>query len=65
MQESWPACGGSTSVGTTFLLRVVEKSRSLATGASNTILLGELQVGAPAFGHVAPPPCPVAEHVNR
>ena len=38
MHESWPACGGSTSVGTTLLRGpVVEKSRSRATGASNTI----------------------------
>ena len=37
MQESWPACGGSTSVGTTPRLREVEKSRRRASGDSNTI----------------------------
>src|SRR3974390_1011752 len=36
MEDSWPAWGGSTSVGTT-RRREVEKSRRRARGASNTI----------------------------
>ncbi len=49
MQESWPACGGSTSVGTSPARVEVEKSRSRATGASNTISCGVVQVGARRF----------------
>src|SRR6201996_658850 len=45
MQESWLACGGSTSVGVTALRLRVEKSRSRATGASNTTRFGVLHVG--------------------
>ena len=45
MQESWPACGGSTSVGTTSAVEPCEKSRRRATGHSSTISLGECQVG--------------------
>ena len=45
MQESWPACGGSTSVGTTFAFEPSEKSRRRATGHSSTISLGECQRG--------------------
>src|SRR5438034_876754 len=45
MQESCPACGGSTSVGRTPLRRAVEKSRRRAIGASSTTSLGELQRG--------------------
>src|SRR6185312_12228882 len=45
MQESCPACGGSTSVGRIRLLGAVEKSRSRATGASNTTSLGAVQLG--------------------
>src|ERR1700729_1722079 len=45
MHESWPACGGSTSVGTTCARLRLEKSRSRATGVSNMILFGLDQVG--------------------
>ena len=45
MQESWPACGGSTSVGTTPRAPAAEKSRSRASGASNTSSCGEDQPG--------------------
>ena len=45
MHESCPACGGSTSVGSTRLRPPAEKSRSRATGASNTTSLAELQRG--------------------
>src|SRR5690349_14654928 len=44
MHESWPAWGGSTSVGTT-RLRETEKSRRRASGASNTISCGVVQEG--------------------
>src|SRR5437588_30596 len=44
MHESWPACGGRTSVGTT-PRRVLEKSRSRASGASSTISCGEAHSG--------------------
>ena len=48
MQESWPAWGGSTRVGTrSRAVGEVEKSRSRATGASNTTSCGVAQVGAP------------------
>src|ERR1019366_4348815 len=46
MHESCPACGGSTSVGRTRLRRELEKSRSRATGASNTTSLAEPQRGS-------------------
>src|ERR1039458_6501806 len=45
MQESCPACGGSTRVGTSELRREVEKSRSRAIGASKAISCGVVQVG--------------------
>src|ERR1700716_1302652 len=46
MQESWPACGGSTSVGTTPRLAPGgEKSRRRAIGASNTTSFGEVHEG--------------------
>ena len=45
MHESWPACGGSTSVGTTSARLRPEKSRSRATGVSSTILLALDHVG--------------------
>jgi len=45
MHESWPACGGSTSVGTTRLRGAVEKSRKRAIGPSNTTSLVELHRG--------------------
>src|ERR1700733_5045904 len=44
MHESWPACGGSTRVGTTRRLEI-EKSRRRASGASNTISCGVVQAG--------------------
>src|ERR1700694_195738 len=46
MHESWPACGGSTSVGIRPLVPDVEKSRRRATGVSNTISCGVVQAGA-------------------
>src|SRR5690348_3373520 len=46
MHESWPAWGGSTSVGTTRPRPETEKSRSRASGASNTISCGVVQAGA-------------------
>src|SRR5215475_1317916 len=46
MQESWPAWGGSTSVGTTRLRPATEKSRSRISGVSNTISCGVVQEGA-------------------
>src|ERR1700752_5298763 len=45
MHESWPACGGRTSVGTT-RRREAEKSRSRASWVSNTISWGVDQDGA-------------------
>ena len=45
MHESWPACGGSTRVGTTCLRLRDEKSRSRAIGASSMIRLGVDHVG--------------------
>src|SRR5579859_8296241 len=45
MQESWPACGGSTRVGTSPVPSDVEKSRSRAIGADHSTSLGVLQVG--------------------
>src|ERR1700733_1643087 len=45
MHESWPAWGGSTSVGITRRFDV-EKSRRRASGASNTISWGVVQAGA-------------------
>src|ERR1700729_2403623 len=45
MHESWPACGGNTSVGTTRRLET-EKSRSRASSCSNTIPCGVAQDGA-------------------
>src|ERR1700759_3844090 len=46
MHESWPAWGGSTSVGTTPRRVDVEKSRSRASGVSNTIVCGVVHAGA-------------------
>jgi hypothetical protein len=46
MQESWPAWGGRTSVGTTFERVPCEKSRSLAYGASSTISCAECHSGS-------------------
>jgi hypothetical protein len=45
MHESWPACGGSTRVGTTSAVEPAEKSRRRATGHSSTISFGECQRG--------------------
>src|SRR5438874_1748599 len=45
MQESCPACGGSTKVGTTGTAAGAEKSRRRASGASNTTSCGEVQQG--------------------
>src|SRR5579863_3724259 len=45
MHESWPACGGSTSVGTIEADGSVEKSRSRAIGVSNAIVCREDQWG--------------------
>src|SRR5689334_4492020 len=45
MHESWPAWGGSTSVGTGPRAREVEKSRNRATGVSKMILWGVVQDG--------------------
>src|SRR5215213_3887599 len=45
MQESCPACGGSTSVGTTSSVAPSEKSRKRATGHSRTMRFGECQRG--------------------
>src|ERR1700757_5280355 len=46
MHESWPAWGGSTSVGTTRRPPDTEKSRSRANGVSNTISCGVVHEGA-------------------
>ncbi len=40
MQESWPACGGSTSVGMTRSVAPSVKSRRRAIGHSRTISWG-------------------------
>jgi hypothetical protein len=37
MHESWPACGGSTSVGTTSDGEAGEKSRNRVSGVRRTI----------------------------
>ena len=40
MHESWPACGGMTSVGTTSAGAPPEKSRSRLSGVARTISCG-------------------------
>ena len=46
MQELWPACGGRTSVGTTFARLPFVKSRRRASGVSQTTSFGDDHVGS-------------------
>ena len=45
MQESWPACGGSTSVGTTSAGRAGVKSRRRVSGLRRTMRWREAHCG--------------------
>ena len=45
MQESWPACGGSTSVGTTSALEPLREVAQAGDGHSSTTSFGEYHCG--------------------